>query len=606
MGDKKDKADPAQLFREIEALAQAGEHRRVAALSDRVLAQLPGDRDALLCKAVALAHLRRFDDALAAADACPAPGLPFERAYCLYRMRRNAEALDALAAAPAADRSAGQRVSRGPRSGSRRFSDRCDLAANDKVLAECEAGADTYELVYNAACQRAAQGRWPEALAALERARALMDPESTDAETAPLRALAGYVLHRLGEAARARDEYSAALHAKGADADVAAVAESNAAALAGGGDARHYAARALEAPEALQRMGQRQRCAVLANRCLALAAAPKPDAAAFAAAADAYERAGGAAHAAALMRAAMLARLQRPAEGAELLEAAARAAPAERQAASLLLAAAQLRAGLGDHAGAARALAALPRGLASRAGVAHAAAALLDRAGDREGAARALEGCADLLSASEGLRRRGLDARAARLIERAGSAAASTTDPRVIELLVANDPAAAAAYAGRLPAVALPPDSDADRLESRGLAQLRGCGAKDEARRKRKRLGLSVVHKKRNRPKRRPQAPREGARQPDPQRWVPKRERAAGKRRGKAARVQAAADAALRAGAQGMQNADEERKYETKKLSKAQMAEMARQHQEGARRKQLEEAGSSMTAGRRRVVKKKH
>eukprot|EP00727_Mastigamoeba_balamuthi_P004039 m51a1_g13632 putative signal recognition particle 72 kda protein (164) ;mRNA; f:1184-1764 len=107
MGDKKDKADPAQLFREIEALAQAGEHRRVAALSDRVLAQLPGDRDALLCKAVALAHLRRFDDALAAADACPAPGLPFERAYCLYRMRRNAEALDALAAAPAADRRVG-------------------------------------------------------------------------------------------------------------------------------------------------------------------------------------------------------------------------------------------------------------------------------------------------------------------------------------------------------------------------------------------------------------------------------------------------------------------------------------------------------------------
>ena len=74
-----------------------------------VLAQAPGDIDAVQCKCGALLKLGKFAEALKAFDAFPAQTASqrYERAYCLYRLRRFDEATRALDAVPAAERTEG-------------------------------------------------------------------------------------------------------------------------------------------------------------------------------------------------------------------------------------------------------------------------------------------------------------------------------------------------------------------------------------------------------------------------------------------------------------------------------------------------------------------
>lgn len=85
------------LFAQLAGAAAAGGgYKRALKLADEIAALLPGDPDAAAARCVALTHLGRFEEALAASDGHEA-ALAFERAYCLYRLGRHDAALTELA-----------------------------------------------------------------------------------------------------------------------------------------------------------------------------------------------------------------------------------------------------------------------------------------------------------------------------------------------------------------------------------------------------------------------------------------------------------------------------------------------------------------------------
>ena len=71
-------------------------------ICDTILEVSPGDQDASLTKVVALIELSHFDEALALLDSTPETSTDrrFERAYCLYQLNRESEALAILSPIP--------------------------------------------------------------------------------------------------------------------------------------------------------------------------------------------------------------------------------------------------------------------------------------------------------------------------------------------------------------------------------------------------------------------------------------------------------------------------------------------------------------------------
>ena len=67
-------------------------------MCDRILAAEPGDADALHAKVISLIELNKCSDALQILESAPAlaSGRAFERAYCLYTLNRESEALELL------------------------------------------------------------------------------------------------------------------------------------------------------------------------------------------------------------------------------------------------------------------------------------------------------------------------------------------------------------------------------------------------------------------------------------------------------------------------------------------------------------------------------
>ena len=67
-------------------------------MCDQILAAAPGDSDALLSKVAALIELGQANDALQVIESNPELGdaCTFEKAYCLYNLYRESEALPLL------------------------------------------------------------------------------------------------------------------------------------------------------------------------------------------------------------------------------------------------------------------------------------------------------------------------------------------------------------------------------------------------------------------------------------------------------------------------------------------------------------------------------
>ncbi|URE43392.1 hypothetical protein MUK42_25113 [Musa troglodytarum] len=86
------------LFSALHRHAQNFEYERAAKVADQVLAIAPGDEDALRCKVVALIKSDAIDKALSAIQASRhlPIDLRFYEAYCLYRQNKLHEALEAI------------------------------------------------------------------------------------------------------------------------------------------------------------------------------------------------------------------------------------------------------------------------------------------------------------------------------------------------------------------------------------------------------------------------------------------------------------------------------------------------------------------------------
>ncbi|XP_061352959.1 uncharacterized protein LOC133297780 [Gastrolobium bilobum] len=86
------------LFSTLNRHIQASAFDNAVKLTDQILAVAPGDEDALRCKVVALIKHERFDDALSAIQSSRTPpdDFHFLKAYCLYKHNKLDEALGSL------------------------------------------------------------------------------------------------------------------------------------------------------------------------------------------------------------------------------------------------------------------------------------------------------------------------------------------------------------------------------------------------------------------------------------------------------------------------------------------------------------------------------
>ncbi|KAF9364101.1 hypothetical protein BGX34_002513 [Mortierella sp. NVP85] len=278
-----------QLFVDLERHIKREEHDKVLAYTDKILAIDPKDKDAQHCKAITLIRLERYTDALAILNRPLQGKFIFEKAYCLYRtnqledgaqlientrkalegaeklpwnlrhleaqilyrMERYQDCIDLYASMLRDTPKDGDAYSdlltnyrackaavlyAGIESNQRWGKDTSE--EDGKATREAEEGMDvaqsTYELSFNAACAKIAQGDYTQALKLLEEAKSICrealrdyDEEEIQQEMAILVVQTAYVYQLLGRVEQARDLYQSVLKIKALEVTVPAVAANN-------------------------------------------------------------------------------------------------------------------------------------------------------------------------------------------------------------------------------------------------------------------------------------------------------------------------------------------------------------------------------------------
>ncbi|KAG0006944.1 Signal recognition particle core component [Modicella reniformis] len=277
-----------QLFGELERHIKREEHNKVLALTDKILAIDPKDKDALHCKAITLIRLERYTDALTILNRPLQGKFVFEKAYCLYRtnqladgalvientrkdleasgklpwnlrhleaqilyrMERYQDCIDLYASmlrdASKVDdaytdiltnyRACKAAVLYAGMESEQRWGKKLEdeEAAQDEEDNKGNAGQSTYELSFNAACAQIAKGDYTQALKLLEEAKSICrealgdyDEEEIEQEMAILVVQTAYVYQLLGRAEKARELYQSVLKIKALEVTVPAVAANN-------------------------------------------------------------------------------------------------------------------------------------------------------------------------------------------------------------------------------------------------------------------------------------------------------------------------------------------------------------------------------------------
>ncbi len=254
-----------QLYSDLVTQQAAGDLEKVVKTCNRVLNVNHVDSKAFHVKIVALIKLSKFEMALQQLKERPQQRLRFEEAYALYRLNKSKDALDALDADE--DEALTMRelelkaqvlyrlerfkeAQRVLTEVIRNTSDdfeaerRSNLKAievyvEDEALDEDEDDLDTYELVYNQACKLLALGKFKEAEKALKKSVVMCeeflreedDVEDADVEeeTAILKAQLAYAvqMQQSGREKEAQGLYNAVLRAKPDDPGLAAVVANN-------------------------------------------------------------------------------------------------------------------------------------------------------------------------------------------------------------------------------------------------------------------------------------------------------------------------------------------------------------------------------------------
>lgn len=256
------------LFAELNRFGQQGEYERALRTSNKIL-QLPEGREdakAFHCKIVCLLQLGKFEDVLKHIGQNPkfAEILTFEKAYAQYRLNRTKDALQTLQAlANPTDREKellGQVLYRLEEYKSC-FNVYRDLVKNTQddyeeeretnlsaVMASLRLwnqedvddlglSEDTYELCYNNACCLIGKEDYSAALEKLKKAESMCrqtfeddqdaGEEDMDTELGVIRVQMGYVLQRLGKNDESLKLYNQVLKNKPSDIGLSAVASNN-------------------------------------------------------------------------------------------------------------------------------------------------------------------------------------------------------------------------------------------------------------------------------------------------------------------------------------------------------------------------------------------
>ncbi|KAF9912534.1 hypothetical protein BX616_010314 [Lobosporangium transversale] len=272
-----------QLFGELERHIKREEHDKVLVVSDKILKIDPKDKDALHCKAITLIRLERYTDALTILNRqLDTSKFTFEKAYCLYRTNQLADGAQLIAnkrkELPSSSQLSwdlrhleAQMLYR-----MERYQDCIELYASmlqDTAVADdsyndiltnykaCKAAvlysgqsldskwmsldestnskttaptSQTYELSFNAACAKIAQGEYSQALKLLEESKRVCrealkdyDEEEIEQELAIIVVQIAYVYQLMGKTEQAKELYQTVLKSKALEVTVPAVAANN-------------------------------------------------------------------------------------------------------------------------------------------------------------------------------------------------------------------------------------------------------------------------------------------------------------------------------------------------------------------------------------------
>lgn len=253
--------DTSSFFAELQRLQNSGDFEKAVKVCNKILNVSPKDAKAFHCKIVSLLQTGKFENCLQVLDENASGvdlfALTFERAYALYRLNRPGDSLKVINEIKTPDSREKElkaqilyRLERYEecfnvyREVVKNTSDDFDaerltnLSAAavhlDKDVVEEE--EETYEMVYNRACHLLAMERWSEAETELKKATDLCTEflqeedetqEDIDKETGIIRVQLGYSLQMQGREKEAGAIYNQVLKTKPTDVGLVAVASNN-------------------------------------------------------------------------------------------------------------------------------------------------------------------------------------------------------------------------------------------------------------------------------------------------------------------------------------------------------------------------------------------
>eukprot|EP01116_Phalansterium_solitarium_P012259 TRINITY_DN28393_c0_g1_i1.p1 TRINITY_DN28393_c0_g1~~TRINITY_DN28393_c0_g1_i1.p1 ORF type:complete len:671 (-),score=327.00 TRINITY_DN28393_c0_g1_i1:85-2097(-) len=582
------------LFKELDSLIRDGDFNGAVSVCEKVLKIDPNDKDAFECKLVALIKADKYDEALRTLkeNAKLAGQYVFEHAYCLYHTRQLSEAAALLAAVPAPKPPRVLQLeaqlyyrmedyAKAVKVYEQLFKEHQVSSATFKtnlVAAYVSAGAfqelgkligsnlksaETYEFAYNAACGAIEQGDLQTAAAHLQlalrvcqeslQAEGASDEEVND-ELAIIQTQLAYVHQVRGNTDEALRLYNAVLKNKPSDESVTAVASNNVVAIKrdhGLFDSFNKLKQATSA-HVEQKLSSQQKKVIGYNRCLLLLLMSKPEQCRELLHALEAQFSGW--DALTMVEAALLVKEKKSAQGEALLQSFVNEHAADSQRAQLSLA--QLHLQGGDKKAAIDVLERVVA-LRNKPGLVATLVTLYEQlgdidsairvydaytaslaAGDRECYLKALQGAADFKLQHDRFRE------AAASLERI--VALRPTDLHALPSLVIAcsqfDHKLADKYAAMIPKSAVDlggPPVDVDALEALSVSKL----APSRSAKKEELAALTdkaeggkpaKVDKQKKKKKKKIRLPKNydpNGPPPDPERWLPMRERAAARRR---------------------------------------------------------------------------
>lgn len=255
-----------KLFSQLQVSGEDGDYKKGLKIAERILQVSPEDKDALHCKVVCLVQISKFQEANKLIDLLNKKSekqeFLFEKAYCLYRLEKYSESRHLLQKLPQSERRVQELVAQvayrlerygeatstyetmvkdysDDFSSEREANYAAALSLTPKAVSEVRVEglhAESMEQSFNLACCYLAQGRAKEAEGMLQKAEelcreSLQEEEYTEdeieSELSVVRVQLGYALQAQNRVKEAMNQYSSVLKQKPSDTSHSVIASNN-------------------------------------------------------------------------------------------------------------------------------------------------------------------------------------------------------------------------------------------------------------------------------------------------------------------------------------------------------------------------------------------